>query len=156
MEKKHTASIRESLRVSGFVLVVGFLLNLIWENAQAPLYFEYKGFYSHFMICFVAAVVDALVILLLYLLFALFMHNLYWPLHAGVGQYFLLVFIGGVMAVWFERWAFVNRQWSYRQAMPIVPILDIGLLPLLQLMILPLLSIWISTHLALKRQHYKV
>ncbi|MFD2512473.1 hypothetical protein ACFSRY_01230 [Pontibacter locisalis] len=148
MEKQHAAGIQDILRVSSLVLVVGFLLNLIWENAQAPLYEGYKGFYGHFWLCFVAAVVDALVILLLYLLFLVYSQHLYWPLAAGFWQRLLLVIAGVLLAVWFEKWALNVEQWGYAEAMPIIPILDIGLLPVLQLMFLPFATFWVSMHVA--------
>lgn len=63
----------------GYILTIGFRVNLIWENAQAPLYEGYNGFFRHFWVCLVAAVMDALVLLLLYFLLAAFSHSLYWP-----------------------------------------------------------------------------
>ncbi|WP_161889510.1 hypothetical protein [Pontibacter russatus] len=105
MEKRHTSGFRGTQRVSGLVYVVGFLPNLIWENAQTPLYFGYNGFYSHFTACLVAAVVDALAILQLYLLLAVYHRSLYWPMGAGPWQYLFLAFLGGLLAAWFEKWA---------------------------------------------------
>ncbi|GAA4437033.1 hypothetical protein GCM10023188_30780 [Pontibacter saemangeumensis] len=145
MKKKHSASIRGTLRASGLVLLDGFLLNLIWENAQAPLYLDYSGFYSHLKICFVAAVVDALVILLLYLLLVAYNQNLYWPMGAGPWQYLFLTLLGGLLAVWFEKWALQGGEWSYTEVMPIVPVLRVGLFPLLQLMVLPIIACWVSS-----------
>lgn len=52
------------------IFLIGFLLNLVWENVQAPLYEEYSGFQGHFVLCFWASLVDAAVILLLYGLLA--------------------------------------------------------------------------------------
>ncbi|WP_157593602.1 hypothetical protein [Pontibacter actiniarum] len=132
------------LLVSGAVLVIGFSLNLIWENAQAPLYQGYSGLFGHFWICFVASLVDALVLLLLYTLFAVFNHSPYWPLNAKLWQYILLSFTGGVIAVGFEKWALAVEQWFYTDEMPMVPLLHVGWLPLLQLMILPSLTYYIS------------
>ncbi|MDX5420879.1 MAG: hypothetical protein LPK14_01380 [Hymenobacteraceae bacterium] len=155
MAKEQATSLKSMLRVSGLVLAVGFLLNLIWENAQAPLYQEYRSFYESFSKCLLAAVIDALVTLLLYLLFALFYQNLYWLSSAGTRTYLLLLVLGALLAIWFEKWALLVGQWSYTEAMPVVTVLDVGLPPLLQLMFLPILSIWISTHLALRGLHHK-
>lgn len=138
----------------GYILAIGFTVNLIWENAKAPFYKGYDGFFQHFGVCLVAAVVDALVLLLLYFLVAAFNHNLYWPLKVKLWQYGLLAFIGGVLAVWFEKWALAGEQWSYTNEMPVVPVLDVGLLPLLQLMLLPGLTFYLSaraTKLYLRR-----
>lgn len=138
------SSLKDLLLVCGFVLVIGFSLNLVWENAQAPLYKGYNGFSGHFWVCLVASVVDALVLLLLYTLFAVFNQRLNWPLHVKLWQYGLLALAGGLLAVWFEKWALAREQWSYTDHMPIVPVFDVGLLPFLQLLLLPSLTFYIS------------
>ena len=35
-----------------YIFIIGFLLNLIWENFQAPLYEGFTNFWEHFMMCF--------------------------------------------------------------------------------------------------------
>lgn len=145
MKRGNEDNVKDLMLICGAVLMIGFLLNLIWENAQAPLYKGYNGFFGHFWICFAASVVDALVLLLLYTLLAMFNHSLYWFLDARVWQHGFLVIIGGLLAVWFEKWALGAEQWSYTNAMPVVPSLDVGLLPFLQLMTLPWLTFYAST-----------
>ena len=131
-----------------YVVVIGFLLNLIWENAQAPLYEGYNGFFEHFWTCLVASVVDALVLLLLFILFAVFNQCLSWPLTGKLWQYLVLVLVGGILAVWFEKWALDVEHWSYTNNMPVVPVLDIGLLPFLQLLLLPSITFYLSASAA--------
>ena len=138
------SNLKDLLQVCGFVLVIGFSLNLVWENAQAPLYKGYNGFSGHFWVCLVASVVDALVLLLVYTLFAVFNRRLNWPLHVKPWQYGLLALVGGLLAVWFERWALARGQWSYTDDMPIVPVLEVGLLPLRQLLLLPGPAFYVS------------
>lgn len=62
------------------------------------------------------------------------------------------------ITVLLERLAIVsndpNRGWRYATAMPIVPVLEIGLTPFLQWVILPLLLVWfVKRQLAGARSH---
>lgn len=130
------------LALSVWILLIGFLVNLVWENAQAFLYAGYGGFESHFWICFVASVVDALVILLVYLLLALVYRNLHWPMHNTYVRYGAVALIGGALAIGFELWALWKGEWNYTTAMPVI--LGVGLSPLIQLIFLPVLTYIIS------------
>lgn len=126
-------------------LFIGFLTNLVWENAQAFLYEGYTGFLAHFMICLVAAVVDALVILLLYFFIAIIYRDIYWIQRWNWKPILLLIVLSGMIAIVFEKWALSRNEWNYTNAMPVVPLLHVGLLPLLQLMVLPVLTFYITS-----------
>lgn len=146
MKRDNKSNLKNPLQMCSIVLAIGFSLNLIWENAQAPLYKGYHKFFGHFWTCLVASVVDALVLLLLYTLFAVFNRSLYWPLNDKLWQYGLLILIsiGGLVAVWFDKRALAGERCAYTDEMPTVPILHIGLLPLLQLLLLPSLTFYIN------------
>lgn len=131
------------------ILVTGFLVNLVWENAQAFLYVGYGGFWEHFWVCFVASVIDALVILLVYVLLALVYKHMYWPRHNSLVRYAVVALIGGALAVSFEIWALEKEEWTYTGLMPVVPGLEVGFSPLIQLMVLPVLTY----NLSLKSPH---
>lgn len=133
---------KEGLLLYARILIIGFIVNLIWENAQAFLYTGYSGFKEHFWACFVASIVDALVILLIYLFFALYYKNLFWPRRNSLIRYTFVAVIGGALAVGFELWALEKGEWSYARNMPVV--VGIGLSPLIQLMTLPALTYSIS------------
>lgn len=132
------------LLLSAWILVIGFVVNLIWENAQAFLYIGYGGFWPHFWICFIASVVDAVVILLVYLVLALIYKDLYWPRHNSYIRYTFVGLIGAALAVGFEKWALKTGEWDYTDSMPLVPVLEVGLSPLLQLVLLPVLTYYVS------------
>jgi hypothetical protein len=55
---------------------VSFLLNVAWENLQAPLYQGYNNFWQHFPICSVASL--GLIILVLYLVLAIINKDILW------------------------------------------------------------------------------
>lgn len=132
------------VKLSVWTLLVGFGLNLVWENAQAFLYDGYGDFVEHFWICFVAAVIDGLVVLLLYLLLTLIYQDLYWPRRNRKTRYAVAALIAGVLAVGFELWALKTGAWEYTPRMPVVPELGIGLSPLVQLVVLPVLTYHIT------------
>jgi hypothetical protein len=77
------------------ITIIGFLLNLVWENVQAPLYKGYTNFWDHFMICFRASLIDAIVILLLYGLTALGFNIFFWI--ADLGWKKAVIVIGAMM-----------------------------------------------------------
>lgn len=58
----------------------------------------------------------------------------------------IFIGIGVAITVLLERLAIVSNDpnwgWRYAEAMPIVPVLKVGLTPFLQWMILPLLLVW--------------
>ncbi|MGK7392896.1 MAG: hypothetical protein ACNS60_21260 [Candidatus Cyclobacteriaceae bacterium M2_1C_046] len=130
-----------------YIFLTAFLLNLVWENAQAPLYEGYTNFWDHFMICFWASLVDAVVVLLLYFLFVAWYKDFFWIRYINLKSAIILIIIGGGIAVGFEQWAFSRGMWSYTNKMPVI-FLSTGLTPLLQMMLLPLLSMYIARKLA--------
>ena len=143
--KEHSEAMDHSpIVLCARILVIGFLVTLIWENAQGILYVDYRGFVEHFWACFVASVIDALVILLVYLVLALLYRDLYWPRRNTSVRYVVVALIGGVLAVGFELWALAVGEWSYAPLMPVVPGLGVGLSPLVQLMVLPVLTYHLS------------
>jgi hypothetical protein len=142
----------KKVRLILYIIIIGFLLNLIWENVQAPLYEGYEDFWAHFMMCFWASLVDVAVILLLYGLFAIWYKDFYWINYMNWKIVVVLIIIGGAIAVGFEQWAFEGQKWSYTDNMPIVPFTKVGLSPLLQMMLLPLLTFWLSYKLVIKRK----
>ena len=131
------------IRLILYVFVVGFLLNLIWENAQAPLYEGYTNLWDHFMLCFWASLGDAAVVLLLFGLLAIWYKDFYWIKDINWKSASVLFLLGGGIAIGFELWAFKNNMWSYKNNMPVI-FLDVGLFPLLQMMLLHLLSFCIT------------
>jgi uncharacterized membrane protein len=126
------------------IFIIGFILNLIWEVVQLPLYKGYTSYFDHFGGCFVASIVDAVTVLLIYYLFAWWFGNRMWIKRLNWKKTVLVILLGGAIAVGFEQWAFALDQWGYSEKMPVVPLLNTGLSPLLQLMILPLLSYLLS------------
>jgi len=118
--------------------LLALVLNLIWENAQAPLYFGYTDFFAHFEICLMATLGDIVIFYGVYLVFALAWKDWRWFTVLSAPKMATLAAIGFITAVIIERWALLVGRWAYMDAMPIVPIVQVGLLPVLQMMVLPL------------------
>jgi hypothetical protein len=66
-----------------------------------------------------------------------------WVLGSRLGEAMGFIGIGLALTILIERLATGPlRRWEYAEAMPILPILDIGLAPLLQWVLLPPLAAW--------------
>ena len=140
------------------VFTVAFVLNLIWENAQAPLYQGYTSFGQHFWICLPASLWDAGYITIVYLLFTLTTHE--WNViqkspdqDKSVSWIIMLLpaVLGLVTATIIELRALSEGRWAYTAAMPIVPIIHVGATPFLQLAILSLATYTIVAHYERKK-----
>lgn len=125
---------------SPFFLLILFgaalVLNLIWENAQAPLYEPYRSFVQHFPMCARASLWDAGYITVLYLGVALLNRDFFWARKRRASNYLIIVAISLIVAWWIEVDALRYGRWVYDGQMPLV--FGVGLTPLVQL---PLLSL---------------
>ena len=116
----------------GFVFIVSFFLNLIWENIHSLMYVYYKGEEITEAVLVRASFFDALFISLAYLLIIL----LPWKKISVWLSIFLLL----ILSICIEKWALGSGRWMYNDLMPIIPILNTGLTPTLQLALLGYLS----------------
>jgi len=127
-----------------------FLLHLIWENLQAPLYLGFASFQQHFWMCLKAtATGDMLFMLTIYLALAAIHGDWLWIAHAATfrhpATWLIALLIGVLLAVSFELWAvYVVERWQYSASMPILPILRIGLTPVLQMIAIPIAVLFVS------------
>lgn len=123
---------------------IGFSLHLLWENLQMPLYagFEYAPLRAHFWICFKAAWGDVLFMLAIYAALAVVHGNVWWltdkAAYAQPATWVIAMLVGILLAVSFELWAvYVDHRWQYAAAMPMIPVLQVGLTPVLQMLFIP-------------------
>lgn len=134
------------MKVKTYIFLAGtaLVLNLIWENAQAPLYSGYVNFRQHLAICFAAALSDVLIIGLLYFFFAIFKRDALGIFKLGAIETAILIFAGAVITTGMEKWALSAGRWQYAPAMPLIPYLKVGLLPVIQLMALPWFTFYLT------------
>ena len=129
---------------------LAFLLNLVWEIAQGPLYLGYVYDINHISFCTLASVADMLMVLLLYFAFSFFYKKPYWLKQMTVPKISSLVIIGGIGAILGELRHLAAGSWSYTDTMPTLPFIDVGLSPVLQFMILPTLIFMLAVYLLKK------
>jgi hypothetical protein len=121
-----------------------FVLHLIWEIAQMPLFeSQDTSARSVFAMCFFATVTgDMLFMLTIYLTMAIIHKDLCWltdhRVYSHTATWIVPVVIGILLAISFEMWAVhVVHRWQY-SSMPLVPLVQVGVTPVLQMIIIPL------------------
>jgi hypothetical protein len=133
--------------------IIALILNFIWEELHSALYISYQGGAITTFILFRAALFDAAVITL----FAYVFLSPFPPARGGVdtpadgvvgarGRMKVGVFVIALLAlaVLLEKWALGTGRWVYADAMPIIPILHVGLTPAIQLGLTGFLALWLA------------
>lgn len=143
---------RDLLRTASVVFVLSFLLNVIWEFAQMPLYREGSlPFLAHAPMCFYATLWDAGYTLTVYLVFTLFLRDARWIERLSAPRIVLVAAVGFAVA-WFVEWRALRLgKWAYNSLMPLVPFLGAGLTPFLQLALLSILTYALVGRIGRKR-----
>lgn len=123
-------------------ILVGLVLNEIWEMAQMSAFVEMAGYSwaSTLDVCTRAAVGDVGILLGIYAAVALAAGDPGWGLRGRWNHYATAAVLGLATAVLVEHAALAAGRWSYTERMPVVPLLDAGLWPLLQMLLLPPLT----------------
>ncbi|PIT93260.1 MAG: hypothetical protein COU06_01000 [Candidatus Harrisonbacteria bacterium CG10_big_fil_rev_8_21_14_0_10_38_8] len=123
--------------------IISFLLHITWENIHAPLYLDYSSFSEHFPACFWATIGDVVFTLAIYLLISLIKNEFSWIKNLNKKDIFVIAIIGFFLATGIEWRALLLEKWSYSPAMPIIPVLKVGLTPILQMTLLLPLSFYL-------------
>lgn len=127
-----------------FLSLIVFILHVIWENAQAPLFQGYASFSQHFSACFIGTVGDVAITLFVYVIVALLKNDFNWIASLDKKDVAVLAVIGFLVAVGIEWRALLFGRWAYNDAMPLIPYLEVGLLPIIQMTLLLPLSVFIT------------
>lgn len=131
------------------VLVFALLLNYPWEFLQAPL-FDRMADAPHrqaIMICSLATVGDAMIMLMAYWIVSACAANRGWIVVPRAAQVALFVAVGATITVVIERLVLQGlwiRDWRYSASMPVFSGIGVGLSPVLQWLLLPPLVIWFT------------
>lgn len=134
------------------ILILGFIVNLVWELVQMPLYKDADYTISHMAFCALASVADALMVLLIYLVLALIFKKSFWVQNARWQSFIIVIIVGAIGAILSEMRHLSLGNWAYSDAMPIIPIVNVGLIPVLQFMVLPSV-VYITTNYILITRH---
>ncbi len=108
-----------------FIFLLAFVLNLVWENLHAVLYYLPSGEPITQRMLLRATLIDAFFITTFSLPF------LFWTWFSK--RIWLIIPVGISVAVAIEFRALLSNRWAYGEAMPIIPILNTGLTPTIQL-----------------------
>lgn len=127
------------------IAAMAYILNLIWEIAQGPFYVGFEYDLNHVFFCALASVADLLMVLILFFAFAFIYKDVFWTKNMGMRRIGSLMLVGGTGAVIAEMWHTARGDWSYAEAMPMVPVAEVGLWPVLQFVLLPWL-VFFTTH----------
>lgn len=127
------------------IFLVAFILNFIWEYLHSFLYDNYKGGLINIPILLRASVFDALFIVVIYFLFLNvgFLNKNFW----------LVPIISLTVAIIIEIFALQTGRWAYKEIMPVIPVINIGLSPVVQL---PILSCLIFKIFGFKKLAIKI
>jgi hypothetical protein len=127
------------------VAIFAFLLNLPWELAQVPLFagMATAQHWSAILACGAATLGDVTIALAAFWTVAAGVGARRWVLAPTRGRVAAFVAVGMVITTVMERLATgLFGRWAYAEAMPVVPVLEVGLSPLLQWIVLPPLIVW--------------
>lgn len=125
------------------LILWGFVLNLLWELAQSPLYADHANGWRYVAWTrFHCTLGDVLILLGAFWATAAVNRSWRWPVTLGNGAAALFVGFGLFYTVWSEWFnTSVREAWAYAPNMPTV--LGMGLSPLLQWLALPALLVFI-------------
>jgi hypothetical protein len=136
-----------SLKKFLFVLAVSaFALNMLWELAQVFAFSSLNkaSALEIFILVTIASIADAIITLVAFLTVALIRRDRRWWKSAGAADFLIFAVVGMISAVLIETIALSRGTWTYGEYMPVIPLLEIGLLPLLQLTLLLPAVLWIA------------
>ena len=133
-----TARRRDGVRYALVLFVVAVLLNYPWEISQAVLYVGMVSIETITWHCFVAALGDGIILLIIHGVGWLMFGKPGWFVHPRAAQIVFLLGFGLAVALAVE-WAAVYwlHRWAYTSQMPLIPGLGIGVTPVLQMLVLP-------------------
>jgi hypothetical protein len=127
------------------VAIFALLLNFPWEFLQAPLFKDMASapHWPAVKTCGLATLGDALIALVAFWSVAVVAHGRRWILRPTPRQITAFVTVGLLITVVAERLGTGPlHRWAYAPAMPVMPLLGVGLSPILQWLALPLALIW--------------
>jgi hypothetical protein len=132
------AKTRSVLTIMTSLFVISVPLNFVWELAQMPFYIEGGYLLEFARHCIVPSLGDGVLVLIIFGVGWGVWRRADWFVHPGAFPYALMLATGLLIAVLIE-WVAVYGlgRWSYTARMPVLPVLQVGLLPVLQMLVLP-------------------
>lgn len=117
--------------------LVGVAFNFVWEVAQSPLFGPMGGWLLGSWRCFVASLGDGVIVMAIAVAGWVLFRRVDWFVRPGFTGYAFMGALGAAAAVAIEFGARASGRWSYTDQMPLIPIVQVGLVPVLQMLALP-------------------
>ncbi|ALA58058.1 membrane protein of unknown function [Nitrospira moscoviensis] len=128
------------------IFVVAALVNAPWEVAQSQsdLYVGRDGGSFPWWHCALMGLGDGVLVLAIFFMGRMACGRWNWFERPGLKGYATMLVSGLVISVAIE-WlmVYVAFRWGYRESMPLIPWLGVGITPVVQMLILPPLVFWI-------------
>lgn len=119
--------------------------NLVWEFSHLPLYTIWEtGTRREIVFAAIHCTGGDILIAMSSVVLSLFIAgNPAWP-SARFRRVMVITIVFGVSYTVFSEWLNIEIRgaWAYRDAMPVIPLLDAGLSPVLQWILVPLTGFW--------------
>ncbi len=134
------------------LFAISWGLNLIWETAHSFLYRDMPPLLYHLPFLGLASIGDATITIFLVLWVGAGLRDLLWFLKPSARGLLALVALSVVAsaAIEYLNYAVLGR-WQYTAAMPLLPIVHIGLTPFLEMALLPAAASVITANRCRKR-----
>lgn len=133
--------------------LAAFALHFAWENVQCPLFFVHGSYDASALGMLVASLVDVGLTWAIYAAVALVSGQWRWARTPWTWEQWLTLLVAAfVLGVVVEQEGLATGRWAYREAMPLVPELGVGVVPLVQLLLLPALSFAIAERVCAGRR----
>jgi hypothetical protein len=127
-------------------------VNYPWEIAQSFFYKGMQDLIKSLWHCFIASLGDGVLVVIIFTFGSFLFRSSEWFHGLGLIENGFTIITGFLIAVIVEFLALHGTHaWTYTEDMPLVPLLNVGLLPVLQMMILPsiilkIVSAWQKRH----------
>lgn len=120
------------------LFVISVALNYAWEMGQAFLYVGMDYSAATWRHCFVASLGDGVLVGIIHFSGRMVMGGSEWFVRPGIKAYAIMATSGLLIGILVE-WVAVHwlARWAYTEAMPLIPMLDVGWVPVLQMLLLP-------------------
>lgn len=135
------------------VIACSVLFHFAWEMLQMPLFENMNWDWQMALFCGAATIADTIMMLLLYYAFAVIYKEPFWINRLSVLRILLLVVAGAAGAIAAELRHTSAGSWTYSEAMPLIPFINVGISPVLQFMVLPHLVYYLAYQLVRRREN---
>lgn len=126
----------EIFRTCTLLIIVSAVVHLTWEYFHFGLYTAYSHWTGTTPVYLIATLGDVLYTLGAFALVSAIKKTYEWIHDATIVDYFTLVSVGFLIALFVEYKGLALDRWQYLPDMPLVPFFEVGLSPVLQMSIL--------------------